>query len=238
VNQGRSQTDNATNGRKGLVQYYDQLANHYDESRFATSYGRYLDAQERRVLRRWLSPFQGGTILDLACGTGRLLDLATHGIDASESMIHLARHKHPHKQLRCIEAGRITELPTSFDAIFCLHFFMHLRPAQIADVISITLSRLRPGGVLIFDVPSSQRRNLTGFRPGGWHAGTALNCPDVRALAGHRWLFKAMHGVLFFPIHRFPEKIRPFVRPLDDLLGASALARISSYVLYCLERRT
>jgi hypothetical protein len=49
-----------------LVQYYDQLASHYDEERFGNSYGDYLDAQERCLLGNWLAPFRGGAILDLA----------------------------------------------------------------------------------------------------------------------------------------------------------------------------
>jgi hypothetical protein len=43
-----------------LVQYYDLLAGHYDAYRFGNSYGRYVDAQKRRVLCRWLAPFRAG----------------------------------------------------------------------------------------------------------------------------------------------------------------------------------
>ena len=60
-----------------VVEYYNDLSERYDLDRFDNSYGAYVDAQERRILRRWLAPMGQGKILDLACGTGRLLDLAT-----------------------------------------------------------------------------------------------------------------------------------------------------------------
>ena len=63
--------------------YYDGIAARYDESRFGNSYGRYLDAQERPLLRRWLPAVPGARVLDLACGTGRLLEFASLGVDAS-----------------------------------------------------------------------------------------------------------------------------------------------------------
>jgi SAM-dependent methyltransferase len=219
-----------------LVQYYDRLAGRYDADRFGNSYGRYLDMQERRVLRRWLAPFQGGSILDLACGTGRLLDLATHGLDASPAMVRIAHEKHPQKAIRCARATDLGEFRTSFDAIFCLHLLMHLASAEIERVLRSGFEQLRPGGVLIFDVPSALRRRLTGFCPAGWHGGTALTLSEVAAVAGPRWRIKATRGVLFFPIHRLPPKVRPLFRPLDDAVGATPLKLLCSYLCCCLQR--
>jgi len=36
--------------------YYEELASDYDVDRFANSYGRYLDGQERKILDRYLGP--------------------------------------------------------------------------------------------------------------------------------------------------------------------------------------
>jgi SAM-dependent methyltransferase len=219
-----------------LVEYYDQLAGRYDEERFGHSYGRYLDAQERRLLQRWLAPFRGGTILDLACGTGRLLDLATQGLDASPAMVRLAQAKHPQKPIRGARASELGEMQTVFDAIFCLHLLMHLPRAEITALLNSCFDQLRPGGVLIFDVPSALRRKLTGFRPAGWHAGTALSLREVVALTGPRWRLKAARGIMFFPIHRVAPRLRLLMRPLDDMIGATPLKPLCSYLACCLER--
>ena len=161
------QTGLRASGADQLVQYYDQLAGRCDEERFGNSYGHYLDAQERRLLGNWLTPFRGGAILDLACGTGRLLDFATHGLDASPAMVRLAQAKHPQKCIRCARASEVGKFQTVFDAIFCLHLLMHLPAAEIRALLTSCFDQLRPGGVLIFDVPSALRRKLTGFRPAG-----------------------------------------------------------------------
>jgi SAM-dependent methyltransferase len=219
-----------------LIRYYDRLASRYDEERFGNSYGRYLDRQERRLLHRWLAPYRGGLILDLACGTGRLLDLATHGLDASPTMVCLAREKHPHKTIRCAWAREMEGFETTFDAVFCLHLLMHLPPAEIVALLHLSFEHLRPGGVLIFDVPSALRRRVTGFRPASWHAGTALTLREVAALTGPRWRIKATRGILFFPIHRLPPKVRPLLGLLDDVVGATPLKPFCSYLVCCLQR--
>jgi SAM-dependent methyltransferase len=219
-----------------VMDYYDTLAARYDRDRFDNSYGAYIDAQERRVLKRWLTPVSQGTILDLACGTGRLLNLATHGLDASEAMVRIARSKHPDKPIHCGPGDQLAQLGVRFDAIFCLHLFMHLPAGEIECLFQACRNQLRPDGLFIFDVPTSLRRRLTGFHPGGWHAGTALSCAEVCSLAGDGWRRRAARGVLFFPIHRLPSRIRPAFRRLDDLIGRTPLKALSSYTLYCWQR--
>jgi SAM-dependent methyltransferase len=220
------------------VQYYDELAERYDHDRFGNSYGAYVDAQERQLLRRWLAPIGNGQILDLACGTGRLLNLATHGLDASASMVRVARSKHPTKQIHCGPGAELAKLGICFDAIFCLHLFMHLLSGEIEGLFRVCLDQLQPGGLFIFDVPTALRRRLTGFQPGGWHGGTALSCAEVRALAGAGWRHRTDRGVLFFPVHRLPSRIRPAFRRVDDLIGMTPLKALSSYTVYCLEKET
>ena len=96
-----------------VVRYYDQLADRYDQDRFGISYGVYVDAQERRLLRKWLAPVSQGKTLDLACGTGRLLDLATHGLDASQAMVRIARSKHPGKPIHCASGSGAHIVPAA-----------------------------------------------------------------------------------------------------------------------------
>lgn len=233
-----AQINRLTNRERQLVDYYDQLAESYDHSRFGNSYGRYVDAQERRLLKHWLYQVQGGKILDLACGSGRLLDLATHGLDASPAMVRIAKQKHPGKDVRCGIAKVAAGFGTQFDAIFSAHLFMHLARKEIEVIIDVCHEQLRPGGLLMFDIPSAHRRRLTGFRGSGWHAGTALTFEEVAAISGINWRLKSSRGVLFFPIHRLPPGIRPLFRVADDLIGMTPGKTWSSYLFFCLERRS
>lgn len=232
------QSRNATESPQPLIEYYDQLASRYDADRFGNSYGRYLHGQEHRLLKHWLDPLQGQPILDLACGTGRLLNLATHGLDASEAMVHLARQKHPQKTIRVGLAANPADFGIQFNAIFCVHLFMHLAKPEIERVLQAAFDQLQPGGLLIFDVPSNRRRALTGFQPSGWHAATAFDWQEMLALTKAKWRLRGTRGVLFFPIHRLPAMIRPALRPLDDLVGVTPLKQWSSYQFFCLERRS
>ena len=113
---------------------------------------------------------------------------------------------------------------------------MHLPPAKIESLFRACWDGLRPGGLLVFDVPTALRRRLTGFRPGGWHGGTALKWIEIRALAGPGWRHRADRGVLFFPIHRLPPRIRPALRRVDDLICLTPLKVLASYTVYCLEK--
>ncbi len=215
-----------------LLTYYEDLAPRYDRSRFGSSYGRFLHAQEHRLLSRWLP---GGTVLDLGCGTGRLIDLATHGLDPSPAMLAQARGRHPALDLREGHGGAIPWPDRSFDAVFCLHLLMHLQPPTILTIFAECHRVLRPGGRLLVDAPSAIRRRLTGHRQPGWHGGTALD--DLSLLLGPGWRPLADAGLICLPLGRIPHRLRRVLRPLDDRLGASPLRALASYRLHLLERR-
>ena len=222
--------------RPPVVDYYDELAEHYDQDRFGNSYGAYVNGQERRILRHWLTPVVQGNILDLACGTGRLLDLATHGLDASEGMVRIARSKHPCKPIHCGSAKELAQIGIRFNAIFCFHLFMHLPLGEIQALLHVCRDHLLPGGLFIFDLPTAARRRISRYQASGWHGATTLSGAQVRSLASAGWRHRATRGVLFFPIHRLPSRVRPAFRPVDDLIGMTPLKALSSYTVYYLEK--
>ena len=151
-------------------------------------------------------------------------------------MVRIARSKHPGKPIHCGPGSELAQLGVPFDAIFCLHLLLHLPPGEIESLFRACFNQLRPGGLFIFDVPTPLRRRLTGFQPSGWHGRTGLSRGEVRALAGAGWLHRAARGVLFFPIHRLPSRVRPAFRLMDDLIGLTPLRALSSYTVYRLER--
>ncbi|MEO5929036.1 MAG: class I SAM-dependent methyltransferase [Candidatus Kapaibacterium sp.] len=219
-----------------IIAYYDELSPRYDADRFGNSYGRMVDAEERAILRRWLAPHVGGRVIDLGCGSGRFLDLATEGIDPSSGMVSVARAKFPGKT---VHHGSLADLPDGgapIAAIFSMHVVMHLPPDEVRSIISHAARLLRPGGSLIFDAPSALRRRLTGHRQEGWHGATALSPRDVLAMAGERWRMKRRRGILALPVHRIPARLRPAFRAVDLLIGGSVIKDMASYTMFHLER--
>ncbi len=220
--------------------YYDKLAKDYDSNRFGNSYGRYIDAMERAILRAWLAGTSPGAVLDVGCGTGRLLDFAATGTDASAAMLQVAAAKYPDRRL--LEA-RLPKLDfaagASYRAATCFHVFMHFTPALIEQSLRELARVVAPGGKLVMDIPSRHRRGLNrrGASQSGWHGDTAATAADIARWAGPAWRIVRRRGILFFPIHRLPPFARPMLRTLDALIGRTWLGRYSSYHVYQLERQ-
>ncbi|MBV9355441.1 MAG: class I SAM-dependent methyltransferase [Chloroflexi bacterium] len=140
-------------------------------------------------LYRRLAAAQGGRVLEIACGSGRvvvpLVEAGNQvvGLDASPHMLDLARAK-----LRSVEAGaaarlvqgdmRDFDLGETFDlAIIATKSFAYLvdRRDQ-AQALSCIARHLRPGGLLALDLlhprpawlqdpPGTLRQDLTAYAP-------------------------------------------------------------------------
>jgi SAM-dependent methyltransferase len=134
-----------------IADYYDLEFDHFDAD---------LD------LYRGYAEIIGGPILELGCGTGRLLlPLARDGyeitgVDTSFDMLERARARLEEArlangQLRCLDMRRLDELPDDhFRLVFCaVNSFLHLdsREDQLAALHSARRV-LRHRGLLIMDV--------------------------------------------------------------------------------------
>ncbi|MDC8759378.1 class I SAM-dependent DNA methyltransferase [Janthinobacterium fluminis] len=223
---------------QSIHDYYDKLAQDYDSKRFGNSYGRYLDRQERDILSAWLAAVPPEAAIDLGCGTGRLLDFAMTGADASAEMLKVAAAKFPDRRL--IQAS-LPDLGVAGDSRYraatCFHVFMHLDKTVIEQSLRAVAGIVAAGGIFILDIPSQHRRALNWRKPSGWHGGTAATRADIAAWAGPAWRIVGRRGILFFPIHRLPAFARPLLRRLDALIGRSPLGRYASYHVYQLERQ-
>ena len=198
--------------------YYDRLAADYDESRFGHAYGRHIDRLEQAILRRWLAGVSPEDVVDIGCGTGRLLVFARTGVDQSVEMLRIAAGKHPDRRL--IRSDHLDEAPIT---------------ASLGEIARV----VKPGGRLIFDIPSRLRRSL---RPGrkaeaAWHAETSASRRDVERWAGDAWRIVRRTGILVLPMHRAPAALYGPAGALDAVLGGGPLEALSSYHVYMLERR-
>lgn len=107
------------------------------------------------------------TLLDFACGTGRILKVAeeyfpaTYGVDVSEPMLSVARQR---CQNSLIEQNDITQqrLEARFDVISAFRFFLNAEPSLRVEVLRNLRGMLSPGGRLIANI------HVNGSSPLGW----------------------------------------------------------------------
>lgn len=212
-----------------IISYYDALAKDYDRDRFGNSYGKFIDASERKILHKLLDN-TNEIVLDLACGSGRFLNFATIGIDASAEMIAVAKQKFPEKTVRIADAEN-TGLPeNSIDAVTIFHLFMHLDEAKMKEILSECHRILKPQGRVIFDIPSRKRRKLFGYKGENWHGSFSSTSEELGEIEGFE--IKNTFGILFLPIHRFPITLRPIFAKLDSWLANSIFKAFSSYLIF------
>ncbi|MBL1219495.1 class I SAM-dependent methyltransferase [Chryseobacterium sp. L7] len=218
-----------------IHEYYDHLAETYDENRFENSYGKYIDQQEKVFLSSFFRDKKYSKVLDLGCGTGRLLEFATHGTDFSEKMLAIAAKKHPGKMTA---AGEISKIPfdTEFDCIFCFHVIMHQTKEETQKFLTECSEKLNNTGVLIFDYPTKTRRKTVSPQE-DWHAGNSFTSSEISDLTADQWSIRSTTGVLLFPVHRIPKSFRKFFLPLDILLCRSFLKKWASYHILVLEKQ-
>jgi len=220
-----------------VVAYYDEIADTYDESRFGNSYGRFIDAQERKILDRLFPPDKPEQRLELACGTGRLTGYATHGLDASAEMLAHARKRHENVTFVQAMADDTGFPEGSFDAVYTFHLLMHLEPAVIQGIFREVHRILKPGGRFLFDIPSKKRRKLLRHSQASWHGGTELSTEDVRQLCGEEFSLCRSFGVLFLPVHKLPKGMRSRLVDLDFRMANGWMKETSSYLVYELIRK-
>ena len=211
-----------------VKEYYNSIANNYDKNRFGNSYGKFIDAEERKILAKWLIGINKETILDYGCGTGRLSDFANMGIDISENMLEIAQQKNPIKKYFLLDKNRLLIENNSMTAIYSFHVIMHLSKIEFKKTINFIYNKLDTNGVFIFDILSPFRKS----KKDGWHANTSYSIEEISKLLENKFDIISYKGILFLPIHRIPISLRRYFLWLDILLCNSFLKKHASY--YCI----
>jgi ubiquinone/menaquinone biosynthesis C-methylase UbiE len=219
-----------------ILKYYNNIANIYEEDRFNNSYGAFIHEQENRILQKLL-PNRNANVLDLACGTGRLLHYANTGLDASEQMIKIAAAKFPNKKIQLADAANTNIENNCFDVIISFHFFMHLDNHAANQILKESHRILKKGGRLILDIPSKKRRRAINYKPQNWHGAYSSTKEEILENCKDLFTLKKHFGIMFLPIHRIPKSLRKIFIKLDLFLANSFLKDYSSYLIFELEKK-
>jgi SAM-dependent methyltransferase len=181
------------NHYQGLVaQWYDQLLQ---------SEGRDIEYYTRLATR------QSGRVLELACGTGRILvpiclaGTSIDGVDLSEEMLTLCRSKCDTYRLSpgIYRQDMVRfDLPHQYDLIFIAggSFQLLSDREDVASCLSHIYHHLRPGGRLVMDlfVPAEPHTDDPDFKPGR----SATRDPDEQLCCHYKIRYDAkeqlMHG--------------------------------------------
>ncbi len=134
----------------------------------------------------------GGPILELGCGTGRILipiakaGFDINGIDISENMLNVAKKKikarrlSPHVTLTCSDMANF-ELPQkNFSMVFAAaRSFMHLftQDKQIACLNAVN-RHMRPNGLLLLDLYSPNFKRLSQPAESEYRVHREFNLPN------------------------------------------------------------
>jgi len=220
-----------------IRKYYNELAENYDNSRFDNSYGQFIHNEEIRILDKYLDKHEVNFNLDIACGTGRFLDYASHGVDISEEMLKLASSKYPKLDLRVADAEELPFDDNTFNNITCFHLMMHLDQGQFENILDEANRVLKSNSYLIFDLPSAKRRKLTKYTAASWHGAYQATLDYVIKYSSTDWKLVNYHGVSFFPLHRVPKILRSKIAGIDSFLCNSVLKEYSSYLVFILQKR-
>ena len=223
-----------TDTNNQIINYYDEIAESYDNSRFDNTYGQYVDYQERRVLDGFkINPER---TLDLPCGTGRFLNYADYGCDASKNMVKIAATHWKEKNLVCSDARNLPYADGTFDTVITMHLLMHLDDETINQIMNEVHRVLKPGGRWIVDLLTDKRKKKS--KVNDWHCHKSMSMGAFTHFVEEQFTVNSVSGIMLFPVHRIPSFLRRPLRKLDFKLAQTAkLKEYSSYLIYELCKR-
>lgn len=215
----------------------EDVVDNYDDWRFGSPGGRYVDQLEQRTLLTLLADApRDGALLDLPCGTGRLLrTLAREGFsrltggDTSPAMLAKSRAAVPTATLLEADAFATPFADASFDTVCSLRFLFHVEdPAAFFREMRRIL---KPGGQLVFD---SLRWTPRGLVPAiDRKLGGRLHClgqgDATRLLAKHGFTVTGGTRVFALPslAYRFlPGFLVPAVAWLERWLPRTGFSKV------------
>lgn len=142
----------------------NNLEEYEDPYLYDYEYGRYQGDFEF-----YLNLIQKGSVLDLACGTGRLAipfarkRFEVVGLDIHDSMLTLAREKNQHLPIKWVKGDiRNFHLNQTFDLILMAGnaFQALLSDSDQKQMLDCVRQHLNPTGIFVFNTRNPQKANL------------------------------------------------------------------------------
>jgi SAM-dependent methyltransferase len=206
----------------------EQQARDEKATRYEAHFDEWENAEELSLLLADPEQFRSRTILDLACGTGRLtrplaaLAAVTVAADMSEESLRvLASQIPPGIKIGLIwgDAVQLRFAPESFDAVLSTQLLEHIPGREKrGQLLRAAHSSLKPSGTFLLTVYYySLLRRILGRKQEGFHRG---------GIFYHRFTVSEIRAELgngFQILHSYP--LQPDRRVLAKLPGAGAWAR-------------
>ena len=167
----------------------------------------------RNVIAR-LPADRRARILDIGCGDGELLLLMrehgyaeVEGIDVSGEQVESARAR----GLDVVQGDAMTFLrstPKRYDAICAIDLIEHFEKPDIVRLLELIAAGLKPGGILVAQVPNGESPFFGRYRYGDFTHGTAFTSRSVRQIATNT----GFRSVDAYPSEPVPHGARSLLR--------------------------
>ena len=152
--------------------YREKKAFEYDQRRFVSPQGKVFHAMEWAELQHRLQgKGQGGSVLEVGCGTGRFLPLVAEyadeltGVDPSEDMLQIARKKvegFSHVKLMKGEGAQLDLPDSSQDFVYSIRTINQVESREYALRMIRELFRVcKPGGEVLVEILNQKSLNRT-----------------------------------------------------------------------------
>lgn len=158
------------------------------------------DSGYRELVTKHIRPLEGMRLLDIGCGTARILDYLPHltyqGFDLSQEYIDEALARYPGRgAFRCalVEEVTLNDEPP-FDVVLAVGVLHHLDDEAVSQLLGLAKSALKDGGRLVTIDPcfDKDQNPIARFLVSKDRGQNVRSAEQYRALVGN--LFEQVTG--------------------------------------------